>query len=194
MESSAENFHFERTEICDEVPFCRSGASRRLQIYSRGALCASSIITCGGETPAVTGKRKVLFVSMDPNLWMYLSYKISACTAALIHMNVNTCLCLFVALLAESLGVAALHLNLRCFVPHFVMKRKGCLWMSRGGGAGCYEFITGAGNEAAASRGQQPPLAFARSSLVSDKLPAFKKRKKKSMKNIDDRIGDCANL
>lgn len=52
--------------------------------------------------------------------------------------------------------------------------------MSRGRGwAGCYEFITGVGNEAAASRGQQPPLAFARSSLVSDKLLAFKKRKKK---------------
>lgn len=66
--------------------------------------------------------------------------------------------------------------------------------VKRKGGAGCYEFITGAGNEAAASRGQQPPLAFARSSLVSDKLLAFKKRKKKSMKNIDGRIRDCTNL
>lgn len=81
-------------------------------IYSRGAQCASSIITCGGEPPAVTGKRKVLFVSMDPNLWMYLFYKISACAAALMHMNVNTRLCLFVAFLAESVGMAALHLNL----------------------------------------------------------------------------------
>lgn len=129
--------------------------------------------------------------SQSVDVLVLQDFRVCCCTHA--HERKHASVSIFVALLSRVSGSATSQFAMFCAT--FCNKKERLpLDVKRRGGAGCYEFITGAGNEAAASRGQQPPLAFARSSLVSDKLLAFKKRKKKSMKNIDGRIRDCANL
>lgn len=151
QKKSAEDFCFELTHICDEVLFCCLGHHRGyiLLIKKQGTLCTQSVIfICGGRLHAAFEKHKVLFVSIDHNLWIYLSTKISPRYCAHAYMNINTS----VFILLPSCQILSVWQGyfLICTVGHiFVIKRTSWFWTP----GKHYEFIMGA-NESAMKVGQ----------------------------------------
>lgn len=137
--------------ICDEVLFCCLGHHRGyiLLIKKQGTLCTQSVIfICGGRLHAAFEKHKVLFVSIDHNLWIYLSTKISPRYCAHAYMNINTS----VFILLPSCQILSVWQGyfLICTVGHiFVIKRTSWFWTP----GKHYKFIMGA-NESAMKVGR----------------------------------------